>query len=95
MNDKGKGIFYGVVAVATLIVAIVGATLAYFSIMVNSENNAVGLSSDIVSISYSDGQYLINPAAKLIPATNEVVKKLTKELLYLIKIMMRIQQINV
>ena len=75
MNDKGKGIFYGVVAVATLIVAIVGATLAYFSIMVNSENNAVGLSSDIVSISYSDGQYLINPAAKLIPATNEVVKK--------------------
>ena len=75
MNDKGKGIFYGVVAVATLIVAIVGATLAYFSIMVNSENNAVGLSSDIVSISYSDGQYLINPATKLIPATNEVVKK--------------------
>ena len=30
-NNNGKGIFLGVVSVATLIVAIIGATFAYFS----------------------------------------------------------------
>ena len=30
-NKKGQGIFYGVIGVATLIVAIIGATFAYFS----------------------------------------------------------------
>ena len=30
-NNNGKGIFYGVIGVATLIVAIIGATFAYFS----------------------------------------------------------------
>ena len=31
MENNGKGIFYGVIGVATLIVAIIGATFAYFS----------------------------------------------------------------
>ena len=30
-NKNGKGIFYGVIGVATLIVAIIGATFAYFT----------------------------------------------------------------
>ena len=30
-NQNGKGIFYGVIGVATLVVAIIGATFAYFS----------------------------------------------------------------
>ena len=30
-NRKGPGIFYAVVGVATLVVAIIGATFAYFS----------------------------------------------------------------
>lgn len=30
-NGNGKGIFYGVIGVATLVVAIIGATFAYFS----------------------------------------------------------------
>lgn len=30
-NHNGKGIFYGVIGVATLVVAIIGATFAYFS----------------------------------------------------------------
>ena len=30
-NNNGKGIFYGVIGVATLIVAIIGATFAYFT----------------------------------------------------------------
>ena len=30
-NKNGQGIFYGVIGVATLVVAIIGATFAYFS----------------------------------------------------------------
>lgn len=35
-NSKGRGIFLGVVSVATLIVAIIGATFAWFSASVGS-----------------------------------------------------------
>ena len=38
-NKKGSGIFLGVVSVATLIVAIIGATFAFFSTQTGSENN--------------------------------------------------------
>lgn len=44
-NKKGSGIFLGVVSVATLIVAIIGATFAYFSTQTNSANNAVNVSA--------------------------------------------------
>ena len=73
MNERNKGIFYGVVAIATLIVAIVGATLAYFSIYAGSSENAVGLTSRVVSIDYSDGQNVV--VQELIPsAYNYVVR---------------------
>lgn len=39
-NNNGRGLFYGVVGVATLIVAIIGATFAYFSINVNMTGNS-------------------------------------------------------
>jgi len=75
MNDnKKRDIFYGVVAVATLIIALVGATLAYFSISVRSEEGAVNATSAIVSIEYNDGQSVIAQASELIPATLDVVK---------------------
>lgn len=38
-NRKGSGIFLGVVSVATLIVAIIGATFAYFSASITGDNN--------------------------------------------------------
>ena len=44
-NKKGSGIFLGVVSVATLIVAIIGATFAYFSTQTNSANNAVNVTA--------------------------------------------------
>lgn len=44
-NQKGNGIFLGVVAVATLIVAIIGATFAYFSIAVNGGEGDVNVSA--------------------------------------------------
>jgi len=40
MENNGKGIFYGVIGVATLIVAIIGATFAFFSAQ-NQDNTTV------------------------------------------------------
>ena len=75
MNDNRKrDIFYGIVAVATLIIALIGATLAYFSISVRSSEGAVNATAAIVSIEYNDGQSVIAQASELIPASLEVVK---------------------
>lgn len=38
-NKNGQGVFYGVIGVATLVVAIIGATFAYFSASVTAGNN--------------------------------------------------------
>jgi len=40
-NNKGRGIFYGVIGVATLVVAIIGATFAYFSAQATTNNDAI------------------------------------------------------
>lgn len=44
-ETKGRDIFLGVIGVLTLIVAIVGATFAYFSTQVNSASESVNLTS--------------------------------------------------
>lgn len=44
-NRRGNGIFLGVVSVATLIVAIIGATFAYFSASTASDEDAVNLTA--------------------------------------------------
>lgn len=44
-NRRGSGIFLGVVAVATLVVAIIGATFAYFSISAQSNEDAVNVTA--------------------------------------------------
>lgn len=76
MSDNQKrDIFYGVVAIATLIVAIIGATLAYFSISVNSAENVVNATAKTVQINYIDGQTVVAQAEELIPATLQVVKQ--------------------
>lgn len=77
MNDnKSRDIFYGVVAIATLIVALIGATLAYFSITANSAEGAVSAKAAMVSIIYEDGQARIAPAENLIPVTFEKLQVL-------------------
>ena len=73
-DSKGRDIFYGVVAIATLIVAIVGATLAYFSVTASSEEGAVNATAAIVSIEYNDGQQVSAQADQLIPSTLSVVQ---------------------
>lgn len=42
MENNGKGIFYGVIGVATLIVAIIGATFAYFTATASNNNTVAG-----------------------------------------------------
>lgn len=74
-DNKNRDIFYGVVAVATLIVALVGATLAYFSISVNSSEGAVNAQAATVSIEYNDGQQVTAQATELIPSEFKYVKK--------------------
>lgn len=74
-DSKGRDIFYGIVAIATLIVAIIGATLAYFSVIASSEEGAVNATAATVSIDYNDGQQVSAQADKLIPATFDVVKQ--------------------
>ena len=74
-DNKSRDIFYGVVAIATLIVALVGATLAYFSISANSNPGAVNAKADRVSITYEDGKQVTAQADKLIPSSFEVVQK--------------------
>ena len=40
-NKNGRGIFYGVIGVATLVVAIIGATFAYFTATATAGNNVI------------------------------------------------------
>ena len=48
-NRKGPGVFYAVVGVATLVVAIIGATFAFFSASATAETNVTGGTLDIAS----------------------------------------------
>lgn len=73
-NNRGRDIFMGVVAIATLIVAIIGATLAYFSITASSNEGAVNAQGAVVSIEYNDGQQVTAQANELIPTTLSIMQ---------------------
>ena len=66
-NRKGNGIFLGIVSVSTLVVAIIGATFAYFSASTQSEEDAVNLTAYEFSLSMSVSPIFPNGATKLIP----------------------------
>lgn len=53
-KDNGRGIFYGVIGVATLVVAIIGATFAYFSATANSAEDAVTTGGAKVSLTWNE-----------------------------------------
>ena len=48
-EDK-RGVFFGVIGVLTLIVAIIGASFAYFSINASSKQDAVNVSAASVKM---------------------------------------------
>ena len=75
MDKKSKDIFYGVVIVATLIIAIIGTTMAYFSYRTSSGDEAVKAHAADLNIVYSDGAEVTAQADELIPSSFEVVKK--------------------
>ena len=72
-NNNGKGIFYGVIGVATLVVAIIGATFAFFASQASGNNGAAAANSANVSGTLEvaqDDQYI---ASDLIPASPATV----------------------
>lgn len=72
-NNNGRGIFYGVMGVATLVVAIVGATFAYFAASTNGTAGGVAANSANVSGTLEitqDAQYV---APDLIPASPDTM----------------------
>ena len=57
-NNKGQTIFLSVIGIATLLVAIVGATFAWFSISVSGNANASSIvvtTAKLGSVEYTDG----------------------------------------
>ena len=81
MNNEQKttNTFNLIIGIATLLIAILGSTFAYFSATARSEENDVTVKSAFVSISY-DGGTEIN-ASNLIPSTlNVALKKYQKEI---------------
>lgn len=74
-DNKGRDIFYGIVAIATLIVAIIGATLAYFSVTASSNEGAVNAQAATVSITYDNSGQVTTQAEKLVPSSFDVVKQ--------------------
>ena len=80
-NNKANNVtntFNLIIGIATLLIAILGATFAYFSATARSEENDVTVKSAFVSISYDGGTEI--KASNLIPATQNVaLKKYQKE----------------
>ena len=75
MDKKSREIFYGLVLIATLIVAIIGTTMAYFSYRTSSEDEIIKAHAATVNVIYNDGEQVTAQADKLIPASLDVVKK--------------------
>ena len=71
-EDK-RGIFFGVIGVLTLIVAIIGASFAYFSINAKSDKDAVKVKAASVQIVYDDGEKIA--IENLIPSTEAVAQE--------------------
>lgn len=74
-NNEGKGLFYGVIGVATLIVAIIGATFAWFTATADSETQTV-VKTGTLSIAYvssGEGSGRVVDASNLKPATTAQV----------------------
>lgn len=64
-KENRGGFWYAILAVLTLIVAIIGATYAYLLVSGNNKNNDVIVKAGTLSVKYVDGKVVNNPA--LIP----------------------------
>lgn len=75
MDKKNRELFYGVVLVATLIMALIGTTLAYFTYFTSSDDDAIDAHAAMIDIIYNDGDQVTTQADELIPSSLDVVKK--------------------
>ena len=74
-NNKGRGIFYGVIGVATLVVAIIGATFAYFTAA--AQNGASDINGNMANIGFDlVVRKVVDPGATsgMIPMSNNMVE---------------------
>ena len=71
-NRRGNEIFLGVIGVATLLVAIIGATFAYFSASAQSANEAISVQSTELSLGFLDNADGLS--TNLIPSAYEYVE---------------------
>ncbi len=70
MKDNNKKIFLGIVAIATLIIAIIGATFAFFSASGGSANNAVTANATtLTNLGFTSSHSKI--ASNLVPVSSE------------------------
>ena len=74
-KNKGRGVFYGVIGVATLVVAIIGATFAYFTAA--AQNGVNVISGNMASIGFDlVVTKVVDPGASsgMIPMSNNMVE---------------------
>lgn len=58
MDNKGQNIFLSVVGFATLLVSIIGATFAYFTVQIAGNNTASSIdvaAADVAAVTFADG----------------------------------------
>lgn len=67
-SESKKRIFYTIVLILTLITMIIGATLAYFSLIESQKEEGTILYTGKLEINYIDGVYIKNP--ELLPIKN-------------------------
>ena len=73
---NGKGLFYGVIGVATLIVAIIGATFAYFTATQTNDNTITGNAASInFGLDVERAETTDQTNGGLIPMSNTMVEK--------------------
>ena len=78
-KNNGRGIFYGVIGVATLVVAIVGATFAYFTATQTAGNNVIG--GNMATISFGvKVEKIVDPGqtSGMIPMSNTMIEAAVK-----------------
>lgn len=73
-NRKGTGVFYAVVGVATLVVAIIGATFAYFSASATATDKVTGTAAT-VGLSVSLEKVSKDATGGLIPISESLLTK--------------------
>ncbi len=71
---KGQGTFYMIVAMLTLVVAIVGATFAYFSLEASDENTVKGTAAK-VGLSLEVRKVSVDASGDLVPLDETLLEK--------------------